>query len=282
MAEEFLVARLGVMHDREEMTHEQAADILRTVWGRGWEARKVTWENERPEREAERNEGQDREGRERDRENAERNVDELTMRSRENSQDLEEEGPKFVAGKPVQERIEYPPARFALKKLKEREYIELCYFTPELRNEAAKSESVSSNDIFTLTQEDNMLSLKPASNFKAKTKVVQDEDLTWDQMSIASIDFLEHIIQEKWPKSMVDAMHTFFFRLTHHRLRTEGVTGSKVLLLYQARVRREWHRQIKNPPRDGIFDVGLIDERLLRTIKDEVFEQRREASLAGK
>ncbi|KAG6884658.1 hypothetical protein C0992_005943 [Termitomyces sp. T32_za158] len=203
------------------------------------------------------------------------------MQSREASPSGEDDGPKFVAGKPVQERIEYPPARFALKKLREREYIELCYFTPEMRNEAAKSESVSSNDIFTLTQEDNMVALKPASSFKAKTKVVQDEDLTWDQMSVASIDFLEHIIQENWPRSMIDAMHTFFFRLTHHRLRTEGATGSRILLLYQARVRKEWHRQIRNPPKDGIFDIGIIDERLLRTLKDEVFDLRREATLAG-
>ncbi|KAG6896928.1 hypothetical protein C0992_005193 [Termitomyces sp. T32_za158] len=280
MTEDFLVARLGVMHDRDGMTQEQAAEVLQGIWTRGWEARKITWEEERQEREADREE-EEGGGRERGRMNEEQNVDDRTMQSREPSIGVEDDGPKFIAGKPVQERIEYPPARFALKKLKEREYIELCYFTPEMRNEAAKSESVSANDIFTLTQEDNMLALKPASNFKAKTKVVQDEDLSWDQMSVASIDFLEHIIQENWPRSMIDAMHTFFFRLTHHRLRTEGATGNRVLLLYQARVRKEWHRQIKNPPKDGIFDVGVIDDRLLRTLKDEVFDQRREASLAG-
>lgn len=80
---------------------------------------------------------------------------------------------------------------------------------------------------------------------------------------------------------MVDAMHTFFFRLTNHKLHNEGADGLKVLTLYQARIRREWHRQIKNPPRAGIFDIGLIDDRVLRTLKDQVYDSKRNAAIAG-
>lgn len=184
---------------------------------------------------------------------------------------------------PVPDVIEYPPAHFAIKKLREQEYIELSYFTPKGRAEAAKNESVSSSEIFTLAKEDDVLSLKPVTNFKgSKNKAAQDEDLTWDQVCIASTNFLENIVQEGWPGNMIDAMHTFFFRLTNHKLRNKGGDGLKVLTLYQARIRREWHRQIKNPPKAGIFNIGLIDDRVLKTLKDQVYDVKRNVLLAGK
>lgn len=74
---------------------------------------------------------------------------------------------------------------------------------------------------------------------------------------------------------MIDAMHAFFFHLTNHKLRNEGLNGLKVLILYQARVRRKWHRQIKNPPKAGIFDIGLIDDKVLRTLKDQIYDLKR-------
>lgn len=143
-----------------------------------------------------------------------------------------------MAGMPVSDVIKYLPTRFAIKKLREREYIELSYFTPEGRAEAAKNESVSSSEIFTLAKDDDMLSLKPVINFRgSKGKATQDEDLAWDQVCIASTNFLEHIVQESWPVNMIDTMHAFFFRLTNHKLCNEGHNGLKVLMLYQARVR---------------------------------------------
>lgn len=80
---------------------------------------------------------------------------------------------------PVPDIIEYLLARFAIKKLREHEYIKLSYFTSEKRAEAAKNESVSSNKIFTLAKDDNMLVLKPVINFRgSKGKATQDENLS--------------------------------------------------------------------------------------------------------
>lgn len=53
---------------------------------------------------------------------------------------------------PVPEVIEYSPACFAIKKLRERKYIELSYFTPEGHAEAAKNELVLSSEIFMLAK----------------------------------------------------------------------------------------------------------------------------------
>lgn len=96
---------------------------------------------------------------------------------------------------PVPDVIEYPPVRFAIEKLREREYIELSYFTPESRAEVVKNESVSLSKVFTLAKEDDLLSLKPVINFRGlKGKAMQDKDLTWDQVRIASTNFLKHIV----------------------------------------------------------------------------------------
>lgn len=183
---------------------------------------------------------------------------------------------------PIPNVIEYPPTCFAIKELREHKYIELSYFTPEGRAEAAKNELVSSSKIFTLAKEDDILSLKPVINFKgSKGKALQDKDLAWDQVCVASTNFFKHIVQENWPINMIDAIHTFFFCLTNHKLRNNGHEGLKVLILYQARVKREWHRQIKNLPKVGIFDIGLIDDKVLRTLKNQIYDVKRSTLMNG-
>ncbi|KAG6867582.1 hypothetical protein C0993_000899 [Termitomyces sp. T159_Od127] len=63
------------------------------------------------------------------------------------------------------------------------------YFMLEGREEAARSESFASQEIVTLAKDDDVLALKPVVNFKAKGKVIQDEDLTWEQSCIPSTNF---------------------------------------------------------------------------------------------
>lgn len=123
-----------------------------------------------------------------------------TLQSRPLQDQSPEEGDKasnLVAGMPVPDIIEYLPAHFAIKKLRKHKYIELSYFMPEGRTEGANNESIFSSEIFTLAKEDDILLLKPIINFKGlKSKVTQDEDLSWDQLCILSTNFLKNIIQE--------------------------------------------------------------------------------------
>ncbi|KAG6883750.1 hypothetical protein C0993_004031 [Termitomyces sp. T159_Od127] len=256
-SEEFRFTREAVLAGREDGTNELAIEILSNTWNAERERRRGFWESEREEREANQREAQQRErGAERD-----QGVDEEirhTRNSRAQSPRVNE-APDLVAGKPVPEAIEYLPACFAIKKLVEWDYIELSYFTPEGHEEAAKSEFMASQEIFTIAKDNNVFVLKPVANFKAKGKVTQDEDLTWEQLCIASTNFLKHIVIKKWPVNMMEAMHAFFFHLTNHKLCNEGVDDLKVLILYQARVRREWHCQIKNSPHNGIFNIGIRD-----------------------
>ncbi|KAG6867412.1 hypothetical protein C0993_003097 [Termitomyces sp. T159_Od127] len=162
------------MHGRDAMSNEQAAVILLQIWNTKKEERRATWEREREEREREAREQR----REDSRENSPgRNAEEVTLPLKGGSPAAENLGPKFVSGKLVQERIKYPPASFAMKKLKEREYIELSYFTPEAWAEVVKLESAASLDRFTLTQEDITLSLKPATGKRANSRVIQDENV---------------------------------------------------------------------------------------------------------
>ncbi|KAG6893276.1 hypothetical protein C0993_001548, partial [Termitomyces sp. T159_Od127] len=220
--EDFRFTREAVLVGREGGTNELAVEILTNAWNAGLERRKIIWEEEREEREANR-------GREDRRVTRERAADEETLQTRQSraQSPRSSDTPNLVAGKPVPEAIEYPPVCFAIKKLVEQEYIELSYFTPEGREEAVRSESVASQEIFTLAKDDDVLALKPVVNFRAKGKAAQDEDLTWEQLCVASTNFLEHIVIEKWPVNMIEAMHAFFFHLTNHKLCNEGADGIK-------------------------------------------------------
>lgn len=88
-------------------------------------------------------------------------------------------------------------------------------------------------------------------------------------------------MQENWLVNMIDAMHMFFFCLINYKLHNKGAEELKVLILYQAQVRREWHCQIKNPLKAGIFNIYLVDDKVLRTLKNQIYNVRRNAIING-
>lgn len=104
------------------------------------------------------------------------NVTFQTRHFKEYSSEDREKDPNLVAEMSV---IEYPPVCFTIKKLRKCKYIEFSYFMPEGRAKATRNKSISSSEIFTLTKENDMLSLKAVINFKkSKEKAIQNKDLS--------------------------------------------------------------------------------------------------------
>ncbi|KAJ6548915.1 hypothetical protein B0H19DRAFT_952538 [Mycena capillaripes] len=165
-------------------------------------------------------------------------------------------------------------SNFAKKKLEDKEYVELWYWTKEgcLDAEATRA-GVEADESFGITQVGSTLSLKPLTAFKASKKVVRDEDLTWAQFSIAKTGFLAAIEAAGWPKEHRAAITTFFYAIEKHSSRmNHDDYADNILVIYQARARCHWHDMLNQ---GNGFNIGIINDRLLDQISQEFHNKLR-------
>jgi hypothetical protein len=186
--------------------------------------------------------------------------------------DLEKKRPRMHTFNPLKSigaDILPHPSPYALERVKKFEYVELWYFSPEGCRDAL-SQRTSTEDSFGITKSDaDFMLLKPVASVRASRKAVPDEDISWDQMEIGATLLLRHMRLHRWPEVATDALSLFWYKLQNHEMRSRP-NGQKVLMEYQARVRREWHAALDR--KDEGFNIGLIDSDLLAKIGREVIE----------
>ena len=78
-----------------------------------------------------------------------------------------------------------------------------------------------------------------------------------------------------WYDKAINAFAQLFTQLEMHPLRQREF-GERALITYQARVRREWHDQLKL---GSAFNVGLINEDLLQSVYKELLDKAQVLSL---
>lgn len=269
----FLVTRNHIIAANPEFTHEQVAQQLVDAWTEDNHARKAVFDQQQHELQVAREE-------------AERIAQEEEDRLREEQQqkdiaeqlELEKKKPKLKPldkSRQVGDHIAARPSAYALNKLENHEYIELWYFTEEGCQDAADYQHTTTDETFGLSKVDNFLALRAVSAAKASRHAIKDMDLTWRQMTIAKNLLLSYMGRFKWPDEYTQSLAGFFINieLSDRRARPNG---ERTLIIYQARVRREWHDAIK---RNEAFDISVINRELLRTIADEVYETVRAEAL---
>ncbi|KAI0688273.1 hypothetical protein C8T65DRAFT_556637, partial [Cerioporus squamosus] len=175
-------------------------------------------------------------------------------------------GPVFAPaalGVPPPKSLDAPPSQHAQNKLKAGQYVQLWYFTPEGIQEATSTLYSGREDAITLEREDSALVLSTHSGSK---KAVDDEHLTWNQVSLARSTFLTWANTYRWPEDHTDMLARFWFNLDIHPLRAkEG--GDRACVVYQARMRRLWHQSLDGP---SPFDLSIIDDGILERIAQDL------------
>ncbi|KAG1825472.1 uncharacterized protein BJ212DRAFT_1474863 [Suillus subaureus] len=73
------------------------------------------------------------------------------------------------------------PSQYTIQKIKNMEYVELWYFSPDGCWEASTTSrsTLDSDDTFGFVKVDGMVALKMLALFKASHKALQDHDLLW-------------------------------------------------------------------------------------------------------
>ncbi|KAG0697775.1 hypothetical protein DFH29DRAFT_984121 [Suillus ampliporus] len=172
----------------------------------------------------------------------------------------------FNATLTVSDFIMPRPAQYAISKINNFKYTELWYFSP------------NAEDGYGLTQVDNaVLALRPLSAFKASKHAIPDHELSFLTFLRAKNTFLMHISKAKWPQSNIDALSLFFWHLENHLIRNNSDIGDLVVLHYASRVRQDWHDHLK---RDNAFNIGVLNENLIRSINDELWDKVRSAKMS--
>ncbi|KAM6503929.1 hypothetical protein JOM56_000872, partial [Amanita muscaria] len=168
------------------------------------------------------------------------------------------------------------PSSYALKRLEKYEYVDLWYFTEEGCEDALRFNQSTAPDTYTLANLGDTLSLRPIDAMKALRNAFGDEKLTWRQMSIAKTSLLHHMTELGWDVTYVRALASFYVALESHPRRRQGTNGDKVLLLYQAEVRREWFQQLTQERIQTVFDISIINEERLRRIDEALYTIERD------
>ncbi|KAG1793830.1 uncharacterized protein HD556DRAFT_446303 [Suillus plorans] len=257
-------------------THEAVAERLRDAWTTGHEARILEWNRQREEEaQAEAEIEQAR---------AVREEEERIAREAEAEKDrfdAEKKKPKmngFNATVTVGDAIAPRPSQYAIQKLNNFEYVELWYFSPDGCKEAMKTSRSIADDTFSLAKLDDQLTIRPASAFKASRSALPDHELPFSIFLRAKNLFLMQANAAKWPQTHLDALALFFWHLENHSIRNNSELGDLVILHYASRVRLDWHDRLK---RDEGFNIGIINESLLRSINEEIWDRVRSRTLTA-
>ena len=168
------------------------------------------------------------------------------------------------------------PAQYALRRIEDFEYVELWYLTPEGCADATQRQLTQHDDTFGLTKVDDIVTLKSVSSLKASKNVIPDTELTFSQMSMAKNAFIPLMTKYQWSAKAINALAELFTQLELHHYRLREF-GERALITYQARVRREWHDQLKL---GQAFNVGVINEDLLHSIYKELIDKAQLLSLS--
>ncbi|KAG9318638.1 hypothetical protein JVU11DRAFT_731 [Chiua virens] len=263
--QEFSIIRQGLRNGFQE-TDDQVVARLIAAWESDRDARVAAWN---AQREAEDRAAEDLERERRFiQEQEELAAAEEAERLRVEAEKKKPKMSTIVPGTSVPDSLTLPPSQFALQKLATFDYVELWYFTPAGCADAAKYHSKSqADDTFGISKLDDHLTVRSIASVRASKNVVPDSDLSFSDFIHARNGFLNYAKKANWPNDNLNALAKFFWYIENHP-RLKLPLGEKTVLTYAARVRLDWHREIKatNKP----YDISLINHQLMSTISDEI------------
>ncbi|KAF8814160.1 hypothetical protein BYT27DRAFT_7082828, partial [Phlegmacium glaucopus] len=166
------------------------------------------------------------------------------------------------------------PSPFAINKLKNFDYVELSSFTPEGCAAAIEDHDTArttADEAFGITEINGIMALKPIASLKAAKNIIKDKDLTWRQMTMGKNLMLHHMSKLSWPEKHINTLTHFYFKLEDHPMCLRP-NSDKILLIFQAVIRREWHDALER--KEG-FNITNINKATLRTIADKYHDKKR-------
>ncbi|KAF9439675.1 hypothetical protein P691DRAFT_769152 [Macrolepiota fuliginosa MF-IS2] len=163
---------------------------------------------------------------------------------------------------------------YALKRLKNFDYIKLWYFTPQGCDEAILLDQTCNQDALALMQVNSIMTLRLIDAVTASKNVLSDEALSWDHICLAQQVMLHHMKELAWEEEYIFVLADFFLRLHLHPKRLHK-HWQEAIILYQAQIRQDWHRKLSNIHAEEVFNISAINENLLKDLVEKVSDQKK-------
>ncbi|KAH7917947.1 hypothetical protein BV22DRAFT_1042090 [Leucogyrophana mollusca] len=256
-----------------QQTQEQVIALLTDTWTEDHNQRIAAWDQQR-EAEAQAAAEANRVQRELD-EQARLRQEQETENERREAKKKKPKINDFDENASISDVITLRPAQYALQKIAAFEFVEMWYFSPDGCADAARNTKTSAEEAFGLTKLDDHVALRPLASFRASRNVLDDHEIPFAQLLQAKNTYLVHLQKAGWPDKHVNSIATLYWNIENHPYRTRP-HRERVLSLYASRARREWHDELK---RNKGFNIASINEMLLRTINDEVWDSIRADSM---
>ncbi|KAF5339495.1 hypothetical protein D9757_014698 [Collybiopsis confluens] len=261
-------------------TVEEATEKLREQWEEDIRAQKEKYQEqlEGDRRAAEEEQEQEEEARR-------KKEEEQQLRDLEIAKEKEKKRAPifdFVKGSTIDEL----PQRlhpYAEKKMKERAFVELWYFTPEASKEARSRRRMVETNRYEISTDGgdaggtSAITILGTHSTRPSPNAMADEELSWGQIHLAKTPYLNALSLGNLPPGHKVMWAEFYAKMeTHPELQEED--GLLTMGLYHAEMRRAWfeRNELGRP-----FDVATISEKILQRCKEKVFNKQRREILNG-
>ena len=164
----------------------------------------------------------------------------------------------------IPSKVPLTPLKWAVDRLKARKYVQLWYFTAEGIQDAQKSPPIIADETLGINQTDAGFTLHHVKSTKPSHNVVEDENLSWDQIMIARHNLAVAI--DSWPKKLRDSLLSFYLNI--EAVRSAGSSNTRALILYHATARRLWHNALQGSGKG--FNITFINGELLADMENKI------------
>ena len=141
--------------------------------------------------------------------------------------------------RPTPSFLDIKPSRTVLKRLAKKEFLELWHFTAEGCRNAAAVDLATPDDTFGLVNTDKGLLFQNIGASAASTKAINDENLTWNQLTEAKTRMIGCRKECRWKSYEIERLILFYVSLDVHPMRSQPY-GLEAIMRYQQRVRQDW------------------------------------------
>lgn len=181
--------------------------------------------------------------------------------------DAEKKKPKiddFNENRPAFSIITPCPSQYAIQKIAAFDFVELWYSFLEGCTKAARCHKSQADDAFSVTNTNDILTLRPIASVKASRNACADYDFSFSEFLQAKNSFLQHLKQASWPNKHINALAEFFWHLENHLIWVNE-NSDLIALHYASRIHCQWHDNLKANT-DSAFNISLINNVLINSI----------------
>ncbi|KAG1824071.1 hypothetical protein DFJ58DRAFT_672881 [Suillus subalutaceus] len=257
----------------DEVTEEQAIQLLKNIWEANNNVDKVAWQRQVAEDREEHAHRKQLEEEEQERIEQARIQEEEAACKEDRKKNKHKFTPILNTG--ILDDPATTPCSYALRKIEKGEYVEIWYFTNDGLDEANLKKTVDDDAMIMSTLADSSSAWVSAASTRSARAVVNDEDLPFEEFCQACPRMLTAMGKADWPEDRVRMMAKFWRNIQVHEYQSmRNLIGQKALLAYQAEQRRRWHITVKTSV--GPYDLSIVNKKVLQETRERVYWDERD------